>query len=513
MAQSKRNVVIVLGMHRSGTSLAANVLHSLGVCFGDDLLQARPDNPLGLWEHRQIMRASIEINRLLNRAPITPAGVLAYPVQWQRDSRISAARASLKQIVAAEIGKSPGVWGFKDPHAMRMVALWQELFVELGIDPVWMLSIRNPASVAASLTRRDGIDPAQAELLWLMHYTDAIRDVGDDIACVIEYERWFSDPHTQLEMVNSVLERHGLDRPTTTQMQDALEAIHPELWNQRREHCAVGGTSLVSQAYAALHEAAVGGDTSRLANACAEWRSAMNVFAPWSQLAADATALNLETLRVATKLSPDTHGATAENEEVTELLRGVVSRLFPAAGDRGRLYNEAGLYGLACDAYQAVVEKRPDQPWAWHSLATACLRAERYDEAVRAIKQAIVLSPREAAHHGLLAKLLMNRGDYGEAAAAFMEAAQLPSGGAAHFWHQAGSAFFQAGDLGSARHALDQCVSIEPRRAEIRATRGRVFKHLGLLDASAQEYVVACELDPGNKRYEQRLRDVRRLQA
>ena len=48
--------IIVVGMHRSGTSLVSCLLHEFGFAFGGPHLEPQPDNPRGFWEHREIVR-------------------------------------------------------------------------------------------------------------------------------------------------------------------------------------------------------------------------------------------------------------------------------------------------------------------------------------------------------------------------------------------------------------------------------------------------------------------------
>ena len=56
--------IVVIGMHRSGTSAVARGLAALGVDLGDDFLDAQPENPTGYWEDRGI----VELNeRVLRR--------------------------------------------------------------------------------------------------------------------------------------------------------------------------------------------------------------------------------------------------------------------------------------------------------------------------------------------------------------------------------------------------------------------------------------------------------------
>ena len=56
-------MICVLGMHRSGTSLATRALHLLGVSLGPDehLMRPRADNPLGFFEHQPLTDLNDEI--------------------------------------------------------------------------------------------------------------------------------------------------------------------------------------------------------------------------------------------------------------------------------------------------------------------------------------------------------------------------------------------------------------------------------------------------------------------
>ena len=49
------SAILVLGMHRSGTSALAGSLALTGVALGDDLLPANEGNVTGYWEHRRLI--------------------------------------------------------------------------------------------------------------------------------------------------------------------------------------------------------------------------------------------------------------------------------------------------------------------------------------------------------------------------------------------------------------------------------------------------------------------------
>ena len=54
-AAARPVALLVLGMHRSGTSALTRVLNLLGASLGDDLMPPGDDNPLGFWEHQGIV--------------------------------------------------------------------------------------------------------------------------------------------------------------------------------------------------------------------------------------------------------------------------------------------------------------------------------------------------------------------------------------------------------------------------------------------------------------------------
>jgi hypothetical protein len=45
-----KKTIIILGMHRSGTSMVAGLLAKMGINMGDDLLGRSPSNPFGHFE-------------------------------------------------------------------------------------------------------------------------------------------------------------------------------------------------------------------------------------------------------------------------------------------------------------------------------------------------------------------------------------------------------------------------------------------------------------------------------
>ncbi|MET1080197.1 MAG: hypothetical protein ABWY06_19465 [Pseudomonas sp.] len=162
------NGVLVLGMHRSGTSAVAACLERLGVVMGDALVPADKWNPKGYFEERRIVAFN---NQLLDLqgvrwdSPLPPAPALQAP--WS--GQAAPAAALLQELYAGTLA-----WGFKDPRLCLLAPFWQPVFAALQVRPRMLLVLRHPAEVADSLARRDGIAIRRAGWLWFTHLLGAL---------------------------------------------------------------------------------------------------------------------------------------------------------------------------------------------------------------------------------------------------------------------------------------------------------------------------------------------------
>ncbi len=157
----------IIGMHRSGTSLATHILGLVGVDLGppDHFLDPQPDNPMGFFENRDITRLNISIFRHFgaewNDPPPLSDG-------WEFAADLDDFRDSGQRIIA-ETFSGDQVAAWKDPRMSITLPFWRSI---VAIEPV-VLMVRTPAQVAASLATRNGIASEQACALWLRYTADA----------------------------------------------------------------------------------------------------------------------------------------------------------------------------------------------------------------------------------------------------------------------------------------------------------------------------------------------------
>jgi GT2 family glycosyltransferase len=176
--------LIVLGMHRSGTSALTGMLHHLGVALGEHLMPATTDNPRGYWENNDIVKAH---ERLLGALGSAWDDLHSLPAGFEHGDTARAAAHELLAFANRDFAGAP-LWGLKDPRLCRLMPLWAELLADEQVEPRYLLALRHPLDVAASLGARDGMGAARAGLLWLGHLLDAERATRGKLRLIVHYE-------------------------------------------------------------------------------------------------------------------------------------------------------------------------------------------------------------------------------------------------------------------------------------------------------------------------------------
>jgi hypothetical protein len=207
-AEESRPIVMVIGMHRSGTSLCSHALSALGVDMADQVIgpgstALSPDNPKGHWERWEIVSLHDRILGLLNRPYHAPTHDLGFPDAWWADPRVAVLRKELASFLKKRMGDS--LFGFKDPRTVRLMPVWYQLMNELKLTPKVIFCLRNPAQVARSLYVRDGLEREIGEARWFSYAIDFFRYVAQCEFCTIEYELWFDDISSNLNRLASFL--------------------------------------------------------------------------------------------------------------------------------------------------------------------------------------------------------------------------------------------------------------------------------------------------------------------
>lgn len=140
--------LLILGMHRSGTSFLAGLLQSLGVYIGDQLVGPQKGNPRGHFEAVPILGFHEEILKrtLSDQTPTFDKGIFVTEepkLSFSQEDR-EEAKGLLKHL------QREGVWGWKEPRTCLFLDLWRDLLPNARSVMVY----RHPLEVHQSLLRR-----------------------------------------------------------------------------------------------------------------------------------------------------------------------------------------------------------------------------------------------------------------------------------------------------------------------------------------------------------------------
>lgn len=218
-----KTIVVVLGMHRSGTSTITRGLKAIGVGLGDMLMPGvADDNDKGFFEDLDISRFNLRL--------MAHIGVdwddLVVPLDLAPDGPLMAEFFAPAVALLSQKLQRHAMFGFKDPRVSRLLPFWQRVFAELGVPVRYVIAYRNPASVAFSLGRRNGIDPGKGHYLWLVHQMESLLGCEGQPYIVVSYDRMLEHPLEQLERLWTWL---ALPEPEASALNAYAEFLSPAL--------------------------------------------------------------------------------------------------------------------------------------------------------------------------------------------------------------------------------------------------------------------------------------------
>lgn len=190
-ADGNDQIVIIMGMHRSGTSVAGQLLNRLGFYFGNNLIKKIDTiNADGFWEDRAVVAINERILELLgsNWYSYQPL-----PPQWWTSPAMEECYAAAAKWLAEDFHyQSPAA--IKDPRLCRVLPFWQHFFNQNKLDTKVVFIYRHPYSVAASLKKRDGFGFEISCLLWLTYTLDGLEKLQAGSLSLLSYEKLLSNP-------------------------------------------------------------------------------------------------------------------------------------------------------------------------------------------------------------------------------------------------------------------------------------------------------------------------------
>lgn len=154
---NKPPIILVLGMHRSGTSLVANLVSEWGAYFSSDLLEANEYNTEGYWEYKPLTILNDKILKYSGNKWYAPINELDV------DELILFFGEEAIKIIAS-MDKQGEIWCWKDPRIIFLLPFWLKILEGRSI--AFIHTIRHPDSVSQSLFQRNKMPKQVALALW-----------------------------------------------------------------------------------------------------------------------------------------------------------------------------------------------------------------------------------------------------------------------------------------------------------------------------------------------------------
>lgn len=211
MADKLRTLILVAGMHRSGTSALTRCISLLGAKLPQDLIHTTKDNPRGYWESKEVVLFHQEVLRNFELRWDT---VISRPNDFWSDNDYLSTRKWIQQYIKNSL-RFNEIFLIKDPRLCRLLKLWIASLEEENVNLKIVIPFRIYSEVSISLHKRDlendqhsgeGFNSHRALLLYLRYNLEAERDSRGQYRTFVSYTSLLNDWRLVVNKITSELD-------------------------------------------------------------------------------------------------------------------------------------------------------------------------------------------------------------------------------------------------------------------------------------------------------------------
>ena len=158
----KQTCILVLGMHRSGTSAFTGLLDLLDVYLGSELMEGTLANEKGYFENNILFKINEKLLAQINSS---------WDDVFYDEEKLESIKETdeLQKAIKSEFEYAE-TFAIKDPRLAFLFPVYKKVLQNLDINIKIILPYRNPIEVANSLHKRDGMPLEKGMLLWAYHF-------------------------------------------------------------------------------------------------------------------------------------------------------------------------------------------------------------------------------------------------------------------------------------------------------------------------------------------------------
>jgi len=220
----KTNCVIILGMHRSGTSCLAGALQQAGLYLGN-VSEHNKFNKKGNREHEDIMKLNDALLSYNNASWNHPP---SEPILWAQQHIDSA-----KNIISTlKNNTKTGFWGFKDPRTLLTLTFWESILDE----PRYVGTFRHPLNVLQSLQNRSThkLNIEQTLELW-NNYNQCLLNLNTPLS-ILSFDISSREYTEKVHEISQILKLPKTKKIDFFDMNLRTKHIHQQLKNELPPH-------------------------------------------------------------------------------------------------------------------------------------------------------------------------------------------------------------------------------------------------------------------------------------
>ena len=193
----KQTCILVLGMHRSGTSALTGVLSLLDVYLGSELMKANFANEKGYFENNILYRINEKLLAQINSS-------------WDDTFYDEEKLYNIKDVEELRVAiksefQYAETFSIKDPRLAFLFPIYKQVLNELDINIKIILPYRNPIEIATSLNKRNGMPLEKGLLLWAYHFLLAEKFSRGYNRVFVEFDKLITDTSPVIDTISSKL--------------------------------------------------------------------------------------------------------------------------------------------------------------------------------------------------------------------------------------------------------------------------------------------------------------------
>lgn len=276
-----KNIFLVIGFARSGTSVITRGLKALGIDLGKNISESDATskwNPKGFWEDQEVTyKIHTEVYATLGHGI---RGIRIIQQDEYNNKNLENITTSAVHLLNQRFTHTQH-WGFKDPLTAKILPFWQSIFASQHINDHYIIALRNPLSSAHSHAKLTRTDIELSLILWLTHLIPAVDETIGKKRIVVSYELMMQDPLKQLLRMKSQLnidtEPNDLNNYITQFLSDTL---HRHRFNDDdlKNNATLAIAPLCLQTYNTLMKAATDEWSMTSPEFISAWKSIKNDF-------------------------------------------------------------------------------------------------------------------------------------------------------------------------------------------------------------------------------------------